>query len=261
MSEITNINRPSYLTDADDAKYSDQIQKLNEYGKPLTIKVIQGNTGLPYKPPFAEGDAIITPEAIKIGDEKTPFTFIPLCFFSTFVCVNPYQMRGTLSTIREFSFDPNSDVAKKARAFTVLPCPQNEKLDIKYRVNLNWFIIVDGLPQYADRPIHLRMSGGDYKYGQSLITLIQGRWNNHKAPSPACRFRGFVETHTSGPNSWKGLGFLNDPIPFVEDVNLYKKYDDLATLMNKGIEERSIDVDLGEDEDAAAANAASDKKY
>lgn len=232
--------KPSYLSETSvEVDNSD----INAYVKPSRIKLIQAMTGSPLKPPFSEGDAVVIPQGIKIGDRETEFTFVPIHFFPTWICLNPLQMRGTLPTIREFTFDPESETAKIAKSFAKVKCPENPEHYLKYSETLNFMVVLPDVPELeAMPPIHIFFSRGEYGTGQRLLGDIQLR----KAPRYACRFRAVTNTHTNKQGqSWVGLEFRNDPQPWVDEENFHR-YEEMYKELKKLIDARTMELDMSD---------------
>lgn len=246
------IERPAYLANVP----AYDLSQMNQYARPPRLTVVQALSGPPLKPPFREGDIIVTPQMIKVGDEQTPFSFTPIIFFVDFLCMNPVQMRGQLPFIRERSFDPNSTVAKKARAFVKEPCPENKEHQIKYVQNLNFVCIIHS-EDISEMPIAMSFNRGTFKVGQSMIGLIQDR---RGAPPYVIRLRGITRIIPGKPpTSFPGLDIKNDPSPWVEEsqVERFKLlHDNLQQLVSTG----QMDIDLNGD-DLPSDDPANETKF
>lgn len=248
-TELSNkVDRPSYLINVplENIDNSD----LNLYAKPPRIKVVQGLTKPPIKPPFAEGDIVVIPQLTKIGDRNTPFTFVPIHFFPSWICMNPIKMMGTLKAIREFSADPNSELAKKCKSFAKEKCPENKDLLLTFAETLNFMVVLEGDPEWEDVPIHLFFSRGEYPTGQKLIALMQQR----KAPRYACRFQAITGTHQSKGNEWPGLDLRNDPQPWVAE-NKFRQYELMYNELKKLVDNKTLELDLEDFTEASVDTA------
>lgn len=233
-SELSNV-KPSYL-----ANVETQVDNsdLAQFSKPPRIKIVQALTGPPIKPPHKEGDIIVLPQNEKIADGETAFTFVPICFFPSWICLNPLQMKGQLKAIREYSLDPQSEVAQKCKKFTKEKCPENPEYLLKYSETLNFLICIEDNAMYCDIPFHIFFSRGEYATGQKLIGNIQAR----KAPRFACRFRAATSLHSGKQGTWQGLDIMNDPQPWVAEEN-YLKYQKLYEELKKLIDSRVLELD------------------
>lgn len=246
------IERPSYL--ANTPAYD--LSAFREYSRPSRIIVVQAMSGPPIKPPFKEGDIIITPQMIKIGDIETPFSFTPIYFFADFLCMNPVEVRGQVPFIRERSLDPNSTVAKKARAFIKEPYPENKAYQIKYVQNLNFCVIVHS-EDIPETPIAMSFNRGTFKVGQSMNGLILDRKG---APPYVLRLRGITRmTPGKPPNVFPALDIKNDTDPWVteEQAKRFEGYHDTV----KGIVvSGQMYIDLNGD-DLPQDNPAEETKF
>lgn len=235
-------DRPAYLAEITPDKVDNS--DLNAFAKPPRIKIVQGSTKAPIKPPFAEGDAIILPHMKKIADMETAFEFVPLHFFPSWSCINPYQLRSQMPTVREFSLDPRSEVAYKAKNFVRERCPENTEYELKYSESLNFIIAIEGIEEFDLVPVHIFFVRGEYATGQKLIGQIQLR----KAPRYACRFRAAVdeETHKDKQgNEWRGLVIDNPPNPWVSQERFHT-YEQIHKQLDQTIKARTIEIDTSD---------------
>lgn len=239
---------PGYLSNYEG---KDAYDRVASFAKPARIKVVQALTKPPIKPPFKEGDIVINPQLIKIGDNENTFSFTPITFFPSWSCLNPIQMQGQLPAVREMTFDPNSLCAKKAIKFTQEPCPENPKFMIKYNQMLNFFVVVHQV-EVASFPVILLFVRGEYKTGQNLIGFIQSRkLQSPKVPIFAHRYCAYSEQHTSPSGTWQGLNIANDPEPWVDEVT-FRKNEALSIELEKIIEARAIDMSEFSEEEVAS---------
>lgn len=243
------IERPSFLSNVPPPDYSE----VAEYSRPPRLKIIQAQTSSPFKPPFAEGDAIIIPQMKKIADTQTPFAFTPIKFVPIFVCWNPIQMKETLPAVREIEFDSKSELARKCKNFFKEKCPENKKLDLKYRTMLSFISILHDVD--FDIPVTITFQSGEYKTGEKLIGLYQAR----KAYMYACRFRAVVGNHSGGGFNWKGLDLMEDPQPWVTE-DQYNKYAELEKELTEIVNTRQLHVDLNDD-DVPQDNPSNEQKF
>jgi hypothetical protein len=229
--------RPSYLSDT---PTSDNLRELSKVAKPPRLKVIQAMTGEPYKPPFKEGDCIIVPQMEFVCDETKPATIVPIYYFRHFILTNPAQMKGQVPFIREQTYDEKSDLARKALTFKTMPFPENPKLESKYQSVLNFIVDLPDHPEMAGLFPILAFRGGEFKYGQILIGMIQAR---KVEDFFACRFRITTGDHKGKMGTWKGLDFDNDPNPWVDEAH-YNIYKERHLFFNELVKNRQIEVDL-----------------
>ena len=255
-TDITNVNSgggiitiPEYIK----ALPKDDLADMRKCMSPPRIKVIQPQTGEPFKPPFVDGDSIIIPQGIHIGSTSQEFTFVPVHFFQTWACFNPFKMKATLRYIRSMSFDPDSVVAKKAESFITEPCPENPKESIEYRKIMNFLIrIISPVGEYPSDPVTLVCMKGEYKQGRTLLGLIERRG----APRYVCQFNAISAYRASSDGKWYGLDFRNAPQPFVSEAMVPSLRADHEILVEL-VKNRQISVDL---DDTDVPNHSPDKE-
>lgn len=243
------IERPQYIQDMGDA----DLGALQKYMQPPAIKIIQKSSGQQFKERFKDGDIIVIPQMIKIGDAQTEFTFVPIIGFPTFAGFNPYPMKPF---VREMSFDETSDVAKKARAFLKVPCPEQTGKEIVYNQVLNFLGRIEGdfdLP--ANLPVAFFCRSTAFKAGQILLGLIADR----KAKSFVSRF---AISSKFNPGGGKGEYYepviRNDPQPWVTEEQA-KKYQEWNKELAKMVESRTIKLDM--EQDAGESDASHESKF
>ena len=237
MSNEMIASKPSYLANADVQVDNSDI---NLFTRPPRIKIVQAQTGPPIKPPYKDGDVVLVPQGIKIADSETPFTFVVIHFFPTWLCLNPIQMKGMLPSIREYSADPTSELAKKCKAFAKERCPEKPELMLKFSETLNMMIVIEDNAELADMPIHMFFARGEYNTGQKLLGDILLR----KAPRYACRFRAVSAEHVNNQGQrWHGLSIFNDTQPWVAEDHFFK-YQKLYNELKKLVDTRTVELDL-----------------
>lgn len=222
MSEGNMIVRPSYLPAATGAGQND----LQNYAKPAWIRIVQGNSKPPVKPPLKEADIYLTDSVTKIGDEQTPFDFFPLAFFPSWAITNPY---GAESYIWKSTLDPLSDLAKECK---LKPGKKEliEGVERKFVSFLNFVVLRPESPM----PVMLAFKGGEYKYGQKFIGLINSQTTVHKVDMWLLKFRAASELHQyKAPNVGYGFDVRIHPDTFASEAEcafnceLAKKMQDL----------------------------------
>lgn len=252
----TQLQRPSYLPPAVDRPQS--VWGLEDFSKPPRLFVVQALSKPPIKPPFKDGDIIVVSggKIIKIGDFETPFSFTPLYFFVDYLALNPNDVKPF---IKERSFDPNSLIAKKARAFTreqVVGAAPDQV--IKYVTNLNFIHIIHN-DEIGEIPVHNSFNRGTYKVGQSLIGLIQDRRDAVDVPFTH-RYRAISRMIPGkGTTTFPALDIKNDPEPFVT-AEQYPRYEKLSKYLEelKSVGELETDID---DISTTGDDAANEKKF
>lgn len=264
-TEISNpqVQLPSYID-----KYRGQTTGLEEarkHAKPSRLKIVQSQTKAPYKPPFKNGDVIVQNLLLKIGDEHTPFTLVPLFYFTAYVSITPYDLksrRQDLPTIVEVSFDSNSALAKKCEKFIksdpyTYTDQSNKQVTIsgeyaEYRKQLNFLCLIEDLDAMRNQVTHFWFSGGEFKYGQQFIGRLQVRNSQYGVPMWVNRFRAASIERAGVKGNWYGYEIGDDPQPFVEDGR-----DEFTTALHEELKaahaSKSLEIDYTDAEDINAA--------
>ena len=110
---------PDYLLE-DKAEGLDMIGGMV---KPMRLRVVQSlSKELKAAGNFSDGDAVVTPINVKVGDKANPIDAIVLLAWADYLCLNP---RGAgLFWIRSSSTDIRSMEAQKARKMVKEPLPE-----------------------------------------------------------------------------------------------------------------------------------------
>jgi len=156
----------------------DQAEGLDMIGgmvKPLRLRVVQSMSKELKALGFAEGDVVVTPINVKIGDKSNPFQAIILLSWADYLCLNP---RGCgLFWIRSQSADIRSMEAQKARKFVKEPLPEGGKdskgvpYQLEYVKACNFIL---WLPEHNIAAIATWMKG-ECKYGEAFASLMMAR--------------------------------------------------------------------------------------
>lgn len=252
-NELINTSRPSFLTETNE----DHLGAMRQFLRPSFIKIVQSQTGEPFKPKFRDGDVIVSSAGslIKIADGETPMEFTPVFFSVSFICLNPIQTKAMLPALREWTTDENSELAKKCRAFVKEKCPEKPEFFLKYNQVLNFLVIVHGFEELNSIPLVLSFRGGEFKSGQTLIDLISAR----RAPPYASRFRATTSMHKNNQGfAWYGPDFQNASDPWVDETS-FTKYKKLNADLSEIAAARRLDTTeqfkTGDDSDASNETA------
>lgn len=249
------ITKPAYLQNEPQDNQSDLRKVLS----PPRLKVIQKTAGVKFKPQFKDGDIIILPDMIKIGDQETEFTFVPIHFFQSFACFNPWKMKDTLPYVREQTLDENSIIAKKAKSFISEDCPENRKEKIEYRAVLNFLIYITAPTdlKLPELPLTLICNKGEYAQGRILAELIASR----DAPRYVQQYNAIAKYRPGkGDGDWFGIDFRNAPEPWVAE-SLVARMREGHLLMKKIVDERMIEIDMDDTDMQEGGNAANESKF
>lgn len=241
-NEIINPSNPNqlpaYLQGEKAKQFTYDMSKINENAKPPFVKIIQAQAGAPYSPPFVTGDVIVAPLMQKIADTDNGFTFTPLHFFVHYTVINPFKMRGQLPVIREQSFDPNSEIAKKAERITTEPCPENPEYKIQYCKVLNFITTIEGVHIPG---IWLFFNRGEFANGRAFLGIIQSL----PAPMFICRFRATPTQRVGKEGKWIGLNITPDPSLYEPDEEKAIKNKKLSDHYVELVNRRELDLSEG----------------
>lgn len=260
-NQLSNVNKPSYLANVPPPPPGTIHAPwgMESFSKPPRIFVVQALSKAPLKPPFKDGDIVVSGAGkfIKIGDFETPYSFTPVLFFVDYLALNPNSVQPF---IRERSFDPASTIAKKAKAFTreQLPGGASDQV-IKYVTNLNFIVIVHH-EEIGEIPVHQSFNRGTYKIGQSLIGLIQDRRDTRHIPM-CHRYQAISRMIPGkGTTTFPAPDIKNDPIPFVVDEEEFKRYQKLSKDLEELVLAGTLETDI-DPLDASEGDASSEKKF
>lgn len=243
MSDSQMIVRPSYLP----AATEESTQLLQQYAKPAWVRIVQSNTKSPVKPPLKEGDIYLTDTITKVGDQEEPFSFFPMGFFPSWGITNPY---GTDPYIRASTLDPASELAKQCK-LNIGKTTIIEGVTCKYMSFLNFVVLVPGY----SIPFMMSFKGGEYKYGQNFIGLLNSQCNRYKVDPCMLKFRAISALHKyKAPNEGYGFCISAHPEEFATEAEVAFNAD-LAKKVGELIRNRQleyIDKEAGEEPAASA---------
>lgn len=141
-------------------------------------------------------------------------------------------MKASLPFKRESSFDPNSDVAQKAKKLVKFRCPEQPKdknFECVYQTVLH-FLFSLKTPAHDRREIvGCSFSGGEFRTGRNLITQLQ-RMSLQRGNMRMYAFnmRAIVaQHHDRAGNDWWGFDIIgqsaNDPFVTTEEYQYFDK--------------------------------------
>lgn len=260
MANPINSQLPDFMREDQDLG----MEKLSQHIRPPRVKVLQSNRSSAYAA-FKEGEVILTPLGLRVAELGQPFWFIPLLFYPEYCIVNPLELKGTLSMIRERTLDVNSPIAAKARdpeRRRSESCPENAKYNLSYVEYLTYICViigVDGVP--PNLPVSMSFSGAEHRTGSQLASLLKLR---------GCAIFGNVfeacvpkNKRENAKGSWFGLNVSNPqsegcPGPFVKDPAEYKMLKETHLVLAEQLRNDLIDIDRDEDlsENAPSETAA-----
>lgn len=249
---------PAYL--ADQSKRIDDKKDIQKLLSPPRLKIVQSTSGQLFKGEgkFRDGDILIIPQMIKIGDLQTEFSFVPLHFFPTYCCFNPWDLKDRIPYIREQSFDEDSTVGKKALAFIDEPCPEDKKYNIEYRRVINVFMRIEGIddPNVPDFITGI-FNKAEYITGQKIIDLVTKR----PADRYVQRYNAISKWKQDKKGSHHGLDVRNSPDMWVPEANV-EAYRAMYVKLKEIVDSRQLKIDMDDqDMNQNGGNPADETKY
>jgi hypothetical protein len=247
------------------------VKELRQYIVPPRIKIVQPQSGEPFKPQFNEGDVVLVPQMVQVAPimlengrptkNGTPFHFIPVFFFPEWCCWNSILMKGSVPAIRERSFDPMSMIAQRSRSEQTRFAPQpeqpnNPKMQLRFLEHLNFVVVLLGENEVAGIPTVISFLSGEHKTGSTLSSLITMR----RCPIFGCQFEAAARYRTNAKGQWYGLDITNPSIQSgfsgsVTDENQYNALKKAHLDFKKAHADRVLVVDH-DDEDVYESTSA-----
>lgn len=207
-------------------------EELRKYVLPPRLLVMQAQQ----KPPldrFNPGAMVLMPDERIIVDfdraeqaSVKPIIFVPIFHFVEFTVDNPIEIHASHGKIRQRTFDPTSDIAKRAqsrdKSVRQFVCPEMKDKMCKYVVRLNylWFLLTSEGEEPVNAPCMITFKSTGMNDARSLNTLITAR----KKPIYGCQFAAEVGSRSNDKGKWYGVNITNPPVgvsPWVEDPELY----------------------------------------
>ncbi len=244
--DLTKVNPRSIVAKPDYLGADvEGVEELSQYITPPRVKIVQKSADSSLLEEFGVGDVIVTPlNTLIIEQERTakgqptgeapPLIFTPLFFFVEFCAWNPYELKGTVSAIRERSLDPQSDIARKARNENTRfePYPDKPELQIRYVEHLNFLVWIHD--EKTEDPAILSFSRSSHGDGRQLSTFIKMR----KASIYSCVFEGWLDHRDNDQGDWWAFTIENPKTvdPWVTDVQniRFKAYHEEFKLLHQG---------------------------
>lgn len=256
-----NPNLPKYLQNRELPPAEHRVAwGMSSFSKPPRVFIVQGLSKPPLKPPYVDADIVLMGGGFnkKIGDQQTPYTCSPIGFFVDYLALNP---NGRAPYIRERSFDPLGDIARKAELFLSEQFPGGEPNErIKFVKNLNFIFIIHD-PEIGEIPVHHSFMKGHFKTGQNLIGMIENR--RESSDIPFCHRYRVVSKYIPGKNqsTFPTCDFTNDPVPYVTDEQ-YVRFEKLADEFDKIKRAGKIDTEIDNlNAEGDGEDAANEKKF
>jgi hypothetical protein len=254
------------------AKEDKSLVKLGEYVILPRLKKIQQMTDTALKEQFGEGSVILAPGNAMVVSKAESFQVVPLFFYTEF-CKWKDRKDAESNMILERSFDPDSDVARKARSekgrYEVyaedVGKPAEKQKKYRYVEHLVFPSVIYGDHPLAKTECILSFEKGEFSNGRNFSTAIKMRKIEVEGRPVACPLWAQVWTlqpalRTRGENKWYGFDFGPGLTPVIleeEQEEFMKRHMEVAELF-----EQKLLVAAGEDDDTdPAATPAANKAF
>lgn len=240
-------------------------EQLAKFVQPPRLLVVQALSGAPLNK-YESGTVLLLPEErVVLGYSKGQtasnghFLFTPLFFFNEYVVANPRSIAKSHGSVRERTFDDNSDIARRAmsrdKSVREFPCPEALDKMCKYMVRMNyllWLYANEGEAPY-NAPCLLTLKSTGSTAARVLNSMIQARrtavFGNIFAASTAAR--------SNNEGAWHGFEFSNPPVgspSFVEDKSTYDMFKQAHLDAKSAFEQQLFNTDDIDDETEASTN-------
>ena len=256
---------PQWMNVEDDHSIDD----LKQYVRPPRVKVVQALSDTELVDAFGVGSVVLLPQGSPVMemkfDEKArpcldqvePMLFTPLFFFAEFVCWNPLALKGTVPAIRERSFDPNSDIAKKAQNPNLRTevYPEDPSHEIQYCEHLNFVVAIEGV----DDPCVLSFARAEFSMGQKFASMAKMR-AQRGCPLYGGVYAAYIGHRVNNKGNWYGLDIANPPedvSPFVDEA-VFEQYKALHEELKQQHADALIRVDYEDESVNTSPSEAAD---
>lgn len=242
---------PTFLTQYLDEDTS--TDALNEYRVLTRVKVLQALSDTELKEEFGEGGVILSPGNALVAPKGEAFEFVPLFFFAEFCLWSDRDDPGT-PAILERSFDPSSEICKKARDpnSRVEAYGDNDQFERRYVEHLNFAGVIYGEHPLANTPCVLSFSRGEFGQGSNFISAIKLRKvAGRQAPIWSQVWSFSSAFRDLGPKKrWFGLDFASPGQPYIDEKDA-EDFHNLYLGLKEDHEKARLVVDHSEGEDTA----------
>lgn len=242
---------PDYMNVADDKS----MDSIREYVRPPRIKMLQALSEQALVREFGLGSVVLLPQGMMLNEmpcdnkgnpiveESQPFLFTPLFFFAEFVVWNPLELKGSVSAIRDRTFDPEHEIARIARSpgQRTQPYPEDHSKQIKYVEHMNFIVAVHGF----DEPCVMSFARAEFKAGQKFAGLM----NLRKCPMYGGVYAAYTGHRENQKGNWYGLDIANPPegtSPWV-DAETFAVYRELSEQFTDQHEKQLFRVDYDDE--------------
>lgn len=241
---------PNFLAEYIEQDHS--LDVLREHRVVPRLKIIQSPSDAALKRTFGEGACILRPGDVlicKYEEDPVSFGIVPVFFFIEFA--KWQDLKATSGPmVEERSFDPTSDLAKRARdvkrRFEIYPGQEgiDEKEQCRYRYveHLRFISIIYGDHPLVGTPVTISFERGEFNQGKNFISAISLRRqivNNKPISVPLWAQVWAMKTTYREPDKsrkWYGFSFESaDPsIILASEAPAFKSlHDEMKDLFEK----------------------------
>lgn len=198
---------PDYIKEA--CPTAEGLDMMSDMITPPRLKVVQALSKDMKAAGFAEGDMVITPINVKVGDEANPLDVIVLLSWAEYLCINPREATD-LFWLRDRSIDNKSQLAAKCRNRVKEPLPEGGVDKNKQPLQMEYAKASNFLVWLVDHNIAVVVTflKGEGKYGDAFASLVTCR--NLATYSGLYQLKCVTHKNQKG-DEWKGINAGNSP--------------------------------------------------
>jgi hypothetical protein len=253
------LARPEYVADERMG-----FETANDYIVLQRLKIIQKAAEGATLAKFGVGDLVLMPSGILVApmdrgqQAGTPFIVIPLFFFASWAKTNDIKAKGKESMLLDYSIDPKSQLAAKAknRATWEEPHPKNPEWKVRNIEQLNFVIIIDK-DELRNSPAVIQFAKSGWYDGSNWLSRLR----NINANIWSRRWEVQANSRASKGFDWIGVD-VRDPVeletPWVskDEYEVFKaKHLELKKQhTDKGLQAAEAENEAGEAEAAPTAS-------
>lgn len=232
---------PDFLRDEKPIGVADMLK----YIRPPFVKIVQGSADKTLKQKYKEGSLVLAQNDELLLDANAVMTFTPVYFFTEYITMNPIELKGTQPMIRARSFDPNSEIARKA----LDPSTRNEQIGVDASTGKPLILSHQEVLCFFLK-VHSRSDGGEVPEDVVLLTFSRAEWRTgsrlarliaqRNKPVFSGVYEAQIGIHRNTQHDWYGLDIDNpkEPTSPWVDQELYEKlkktYDVFADAHKRG---------------------------
>lgn len=199
---VGGIAVPDYIKE--ECEQAEGLDMMGDMIVPNRLKVVQALSNDMKEAGYSEGDVVVTPINVKVGDEANAIDCVVLLSWAEYLLINP-RGASDLYWLRDRSTDPRSEIAVKARNRVKAPLPEGgtdkktgQPFQMEYVKASNFLI---WLVDHNVAAIATFMKG-EGKYGDAFASLVTSRG----LAIYGGLYRLTCNTRTNkGGDKWKGL--------------------------------------------------------